>query len=54
MRVADAVRFLERSIERYGLMRTGIMLNEILNFLRDTNPRTHDVLLIAWYVILYF
>ncbi len=30
------------------------MLNGMLNLLRETNPRTHDVLLIAWYVILYF
>lgn len=53
LKVADAVSFLENSIERYGLMKTGIMLNEILNLLRQHDPRTHDVLLLAWTVILY-
>lgn len=51
--MADAVSFLEKSIERYGLMQTGEMLNEILNFLRVSNPKTHDTLLLAWIVILY-
>lgn len=54
LRVADAVALLERSIEKYGLMRTGRTVNVTLNLLRQCDPKLHDVFLIAWYVILHF
>lgn len=54
MKVKDAVALLEKDVERYGLMRTGIRVNRILNLLRQYDPKLHDVFLIAWYVILYF
>lgn len=52
--VRDIVSLLERSIERYGLMKTGIMVNEILNLLRECDPKLHDVFLVCWWVLLHF
>lgn len=54
MKVKYAVEFLEKSVEEYGLMRTGIRVNRILNLFRERDPELHDIFLIAWYVILYF
>lgn len=52
--VRDVVSLLERSIERYGLMETGIMVNKILLLLKEHDPTLHDVFLVCWWVILHF
>ncbi len=54
MKVKDAVEMLEKSVEEYGLMRTGVRVNRILNLLRQCDPKLHNTFLAAWYIILYF
>lgn len=54
MKVKDAVELLEKSVDERGLMKTGVMVNRILNLFRERDPELHDIFIIAWYVILYF
>ncbi len=54
LKVKVVVEMLEKSVNERGLMRTGVMVNRILNLFRESDPKLHDVFLISWYIILYF